>query len=160
MTHRLYFSGCLLFFFQTGDVVFFIVCLVVFIFSFGTAMNAFLYPRMGKNMEKSSFFSIVVRSIVDHTYWPVFGDPFEITTEMGGNKFSFRILLLIGLEYEFWISLNINFADSILTEIFFKTRYWGYYLHTRSWGHFHCYVILFFDSELNCVIYHSVLAIT
>ncbi len=69
--------------FQTADLVFFIVCLVVFMFSFGIAINAFLYPQMGRSTGNSNFFSTVIRSIVDHTYWPVFGEVYQVASEMG-----------------------------------------------------------------------------
>ncbi|XP_063713195.1 transient receptor potential cation channel subfamily M member 8-like [Symsagittifera roscoffensis] len=69
---------------MTGDLVFFVVSLVVFMFSFGTAINAFLYPTMGRNIPSdSTFVEHVIRSIVDHTYWPAFGEVYQVAAEMG-----------------------------------------------------------------------------
>jgi len=76
---------------MTGDLVFFVVCLVVFMFSFGTAINAFLYPTMGREHDtdgNANFVDDPIRSIVDHTFWPTFGEVYQVASEMGipGSK--------------------------------------------------------------------------
>ena len=87
--------------FQTGDLIFFIVCLVVFMFSFGTAINAFLYPRMGRDAgsgdSDSNFLDTTIRSIVDHTFWPTFGEVYLVASEMG-SKFPRRNYLFLAPE--------------------------------------------------------------
>lgn len=64
-------SVCLSFFQQVNDIIFFLAIFLVFLFAYGAAAQAMLYPNHPLNAD-------LIKKIVFYPYWQVFG---ELTLE-------------------------------------------------------------------------------